>query len=355
MSTLTTQPTVIKIAAVNPFTRRTFMKTSALTVGAVTLLSKGTALAKAGAGSSSGVVIPDVWVYSLCCMSDPTANQGTKSLGVVLEDQPNSTRFFYESVQNIRVDDPWYASPRTSAVYFQVTGDGPSRGAVSEGFIFSGRIHSTVSKDAADSTPMTPPKYTTDPNTAAINEAEMADITVRGTIDLDICMLYLEKNMTFGPIASDNPLPVVKWISDPGSIARVRIPGSTPADAWTGPLLLSGYITPGSPDCSAIRLFGASTVEISGMSSSTSIGGGLNLEFQISEDWKVGLNGAMTREQTVTEPNATTTSKVCMPWVIHLVKRRFNSSSPWIDCGPVVFPNPPKVYPKTVPSILPMP
>lgn len=355
MSKLTTQPTVITTAAVNPFTRRTFMKTSALTVGAVTLLSKGTALAEEGVGSSSGVIIPDVWVYSLFCRSDPTANQGAKSLGVVLESQPNSTWFFYESVQDIRKDDPWCASPRTSAVYFQVTGTGPSKGAVSKGFAFSGRIHSTVSKDAADSTPMTPPKYTTDPYTAAINEAEMEDITVRGTIDLDICMLYLEKDMTFGPITTDNPLPVVKWISDPGSIGRIRIPGSKPANEWTGPLLLSGYITPGSPDCSAVRLFGASTVEIAIKGTSTTIGGGLNLEFQVSEDWKVGLDGTLVKEQTVTEPNAATTSKVCLPWVIHLIKRRFNSSSDWIDCGPVVFQHPPKVYPKTVPSILPTP
>jgi hypothetical protein len=66
MSKLTTQPTVITTAAVNPFTRRTFMKTSALTVGAVTLLSKGTALAEAGAGSSSGTV-----KYWLKCTRDP--------------------------------------------------------------------------------------------------------------------------------------------------------------------------------------------------------------------------------------------------------------------------------------------
>jgi hypothetical protein len=76
MSKLTTQPTVITTAAVNPFTRRTFMKTSALTVGAVTLLSKGTALAEEGVGSSSGAVQTFEW--GLVCAKDPGGDHDPK-------------------------------------------------------------------------------------------------------------------------------------------------------------------------------------------------------------------------------------------------------------------------------------
>jgi hypothetical protein len=50
--------------AVNLFTRRTFMKTSALTVGAVALLSQGRALAVDGGDSSSDGML-------LICIDEP--------------------------------------------------------------------------------------------------------------------------------------------------------------------------------------------------------------------------------------------------------------------------------------------
>ncbi len=89
MSTLTTQPTVVPTAAVNPFTRRTFMKTSALTVGAVTLLSKGTALAEEGTGSSSGGLL-------LVCIDEPANASFNNAWPSTWKSAVRSQKIFHE-------------------------------------------------------------------------------------------------------------------------------------------------------------------------------------------------------------------------------------------------------------------
>ena len=58
-------------AAVHPFTRRSFMKTTAFTVGAVAFLSQGKALAEGGSGSSGSSVSP-VYQWALRCSKDPS-------------------------------------------------------------------------------------------------------------------------------------------------------------------------------------------------------------------------------------------------------------------------------------------
>ena len=141
MSTLTTQPTVVPTAAVNPFTRRTFMKTSALTVGAVTLLSKGTALAVAGAGSSSGTATNpgEVTLYGLECRADPLSgkrNDAEAAELIALGPQPGQ----FSSYDDTPLDPAWLGNTANSCLFLNLIAVGPKEGDRSTSFSIQSKL-----------------------------------------------------------------------------------------------------------------------------------------------------------------------------------------------------------------------
>jgi hypothetical protein len=321
MSKLTTQPTVITTAAVNPFTRRTFMKTSALTVGAVTLLSKGTALAVEGAGSSS-VFIPDVWIYGLYCKSDPTSNQGVFSRPW----EPNA--FYFDAVRNIKT-----TSYRKSAAFFQMNAKGPKMNDVAAAFRFSGNVSATVSTDAADETPVVGPNNSTSPPTPAITESDVGDISARATIWLETgrLALLLRDDRSGELVLDENNLPVVVWQPNPAILSQYSNPGLGSADEWKGPLHLSALVSPGVRDGSqkTVRMRGTATVEMGQITGTSggSAGGNVGVEFNIKlVKVSAGAQGEINSSKSVVEPNASIAMTVALSWDIWLVRRRFNSS-----------------------------
>lgn len=131
-------------AAVHPFTRRSFMKTTAFTVGAVAFLSQGKALAEGGSGSSGSSVSP-VYQWALRCGKDPGGSHDPNQDQDFGHDNGVGTRTWWT-----RSKSTWDGGD--DAVALEVRGTGPvaSGSILGLSVAVNGSIKAFVSNDAND-------------------------------------------------------------------------------------------------------------------------------------------------------------------------------------------------------------